>query len=359
MRPEQWQQFKAAARQPGRHYPVPLALIVDCPWIPAYAGISHWDYFFDPEAWFEANRKVLEDFPEVIWFPSWWSELGMGAEPSALGTRMRIYPGRIPDVEHLPFPMEELERLTPPDPRTDGYMALCLYRYKRLKDRIRQAGYCVPVVAARGPLTIASFFRGVTELMTDIVDHPERTKRLFDLTTDLCIGWLKAQAEVLGEQVEGILILDDLVGFVGRRHYQELAHPYLKRICQAFPSEWIKVFHNDASVAACLDLLPDAGFHVLNWGLQPGVEAAAIRLERRLCLMGNVPPLEVGVRGTPDQVYAAAIQALDQAPYHPLILSFGGATTTGTPPDNIRAMARAVGDFNARHAPAERRGAEP
>ena len=75
--------------------------------------------------------------------------------------------------------------------------------------------------------------------------------------------------------------------------------------------------------------------------------------------MGNVPPLEVGVRGTPDQVYAAAIQALDQAPYHPLILSFGGATTTGTPPDNIRAMARAVGDFNARHAPAERRGAEP
>ena len=43
----------------------------------------------------EARRQlqrqdaILRDFPEVIWFPSWWSEVGMGAEPSALGARLR------------------------------------------------------------------------------------------------------------------------------------------------------------------------------------------------------------------------------------------------------------------------------
>jgi uroporphyrinogen decarboxylase len=59
-----------------------------------------------------------------------------------------------------------------------------------------------------------------------------------------------------------------------------------------------------------------------------------------------VPPLDLGVRGTPDQVYASAQSVLQQAGEHPLILSWGGATTIATPPDNVRAMIRAVTDFN-------------
>jgi uroporphyrinogen decarboxylase len=63
-------------------------------------------------------------------------------------------------------------------------------------------------------------------------------------------------------------------------------------------------------------------------------------------LRGNVPPLDLGVRGTPEQNYAAATKAIQDAGDHPLILSFGGATTTGVSPDNIRALARAARDFN-------------
>jgi uroporphyrinogen decarboxylase len=271
----------------------------------------------------------------------------MGAEPSALGARLRFNRGRVPDVEHLPFAMDQLARLTRPDPRTDGFMPLCLYRYQKLKRRIVEAGFCVPVVAARGPLTIASFLRGVNDLMTDIVDEPERTLRLLDVTTDLAIGWLNAQIEALEGGVEGILILDDLSGFIGRRHYEQFGHPFLKRICDAFPSDWVKVFHNDASVAACLEQIPDAGFDVLNWGLETSMAQACQRLGGRMTLMGNVPPLDLGVRGTPAQVHAAALQALREAGDHPLILSFGGVTTTGTPPDNIRAMIRAAAEFNS------------
>lgn len=347
MRPDQWETFKAAAKRRQRGGPVPLALIVDSPWIPPYAGITHWDYFFDLEAWFAANVRVQREFPDVIWFPSWWSEVGMGAEPSALGARLRFHDHRVPDVEPLPFPMEHLERLTAPDPGTDGFMPLCLHRYAKLKRRIHDAGFVIPVVSARGPLTIASHFRGVTELMTDIVDEPDRTLRLLGMTTELAIGWLRAQIEVIGPEVEGILVLDDLAGFIGRQHYLRFAHPFLKRICEAFPADWVKVFHNDASVAACIDLLPEAGFDVLNWGLETSMTQACDRVAGRMCLMGNVPPLALGVRGTPDQVYAAAREALREAGGHPLILSFGGATTTGVTPENVQAMARAVHDFNA------------
>ena len=346
MRPDQWQLFKAAAKRQNRGGPVPLSLIVDSPWIPGYCGISHWDYFFDPEAWFQANVRVIRDFPDVIWFPSWWSEVGMGAEPSALGPRMRIHPRRIPDVEHLPSRLEDLVKMTLPNPRTDGFMSLCLYRYQKLKPRIFDAGLTVPIVSARGPLTIASFVRGVTQLIMDMVDEPEATLKLFDMTTELAIGWLKAQIEGLGDCVEGILVLDDIAGFVGREHYMQFCHPFLKRMCDAFPKDWVKVFHNDASVEACLELLPDCGFDVLNWGTATDVAKAGARLNGRMTLMGNVPPLDLGVRGTPEQVHAAAMEVLRKAGDAPLILSFGGATTIGTPPDNIRAMARATAEFN-------------
>ncbi len=137
-------------------------------------------------------------------------------------------------------------------------MALCLYRYEKLKQRIADEGFIVPVVAARGPLTIASFFRGVTGLMEDIVDHPERTMQLLSLAADLGIGWLRAQAEVLGDSVEGILVLDDLAGFIGRKHYQQFCPSLPEALLRRFPAHWVKVFHNDANVTACIDLIPDA-----------------------------------------------------------------------------------------------------
>ena len=64
---------------------------------------------------------------------------------------------------------------------------------------------------------------------------------------------------------------------------------------------------------ACIDLLPDTGFDVLNWGKQSDVAWAAERLQGRMCLMGNVSPLELGVQGTPEQVYAASLKVLQRA----------------------------------------------
>ena len=135
--------------------------------------------------------------------------------------------------------------------------------------------------------------------MIDIVEKPEWAHKLIDLCTRLIIDWLKAQAKVMGDTVEGIFILDDIVGFINEEHYMEFAHPYLKRICDAFPKDWVKIYHNDAEIDACLDHLPDCGFHVLNWGKQTDITEVKQRVGDRMCLMGNVNPLEVGVRGTP------------------------------------------------------------
>ena len=86
MRPEQWDIFKRAARM-EKLDKIPMAMIVDSPWIPGHLGIKHMDYFLDPELWFESNKKINEEFPDVIMVPSWWMEYGMAAEPSILGAK--------------------------------------------------------------------------------------------------------------------------------------------------------------------------------------------------------------------------------------------------------------------------------
>ena len=64
MRSRQWMEFRTAARRQP-HAAVPVAAIVDSPWIPGYLGLSHLDYYFDGETWWRANRRIVEEFPEI------------------------------------------------------------------------------------------------------------------------------------------------------------------------------------------------------------------------------------------------------------------------------------------------------
>jgi uroporphyrinogen-III decarboxylase len=216
------------------------------------------------------------------------------------------------------------------------------------KQRILDAGYILPMVTARGPLCTAGFVRGTTHFMIDLVEDPKGAHRLIDLCTRVIIDWLKAQHDAMGDTVEGIFVLDDIVGFINEEHYKEFAHPYLKRICDAFPKDWVKLYHNDAEVDACLDHLPDAGFNVLNWGKQKDIREVKRRVGDRMVLMGNVNPLEIAVRGDEDEVREATLDVLEGAEGEGIILSVGGGTSPGMPRQNIRAMLDALAEFNGK-----------
>jgi len=227
-------------------------------------------------------------------------------------------------------------------------MPLALHLYRTQKQRIFDAGFTIPVVAARGPLCTSAFVRGVNEFMVDLVDQPDAAHRLIRFSTDAVIGWLKAQASVIGDSVEGIFVLDDIVGFLSRRMYKEFAHPYLKQICDAFPKDWVKVYHNDANVRPFLAELPDTGFDVLNFSHNLDIAEAQEKTGGRMCLMGNVSPLEIGVRGSAEQVRTASLEVLRKMEGKGMILSLGGGVSPGMPGDNIRAMIDAVREVEAR-----------
>jgi uroporphyrinogen-III decarboxylase len=64
--------------------------------------------------------------------------------------------------------------------------------------------------------------------------------------------------------------------------------------------------------------------------------------------MGNVNPLEVGVRGTPEEVREATLDVLEKGGDRGMVLSVGGGTSPGMPGKNITAMLEALAEFNAK-----------
>ncbi len=342
MRPEQWEIFKKAARL-EKLDKVPMAMIIDSPWIPGYLGLKHMDYFLDPEVWFQSNLKIHKEFPDIIFVPSWWMEYGMAAEPSALGSKIKFWQDNTPSEYHTLYHIEDLENWPDYEVENDAFMAMTLHRIRMHRQRILDTGEILPLVTSRGPMCTAGFVRSTTDFMIDLVEKPDWAHKLLNVCTNLIIDWLKAQHQAMGNTVEGIFILDDIVGFVNEEHYLEFAHPYLKRICDAFPKDWVKIYHNDAEVQACLDHLPDVGFNVLNWGKQTDIAEVKERVGDRMCLMGNVNPLEVGVRGTPEEVREATLDVLEKTGGQGMILSVGGGTSPGMPKQNIEAMLAGAG----------------
>lgn len=345
MRPGQWKAFRKAAKQEPAGT-VPVAVLMDSAWLPGHLGIGHLDYYLDPEIWFQSNLKVAEEFPDVIFFPSWWMEYGMANEASALGSRIVFRSDKTPDPLPCLDRLEDAESLKPVNPSTDGLMAFAIHHYRAQKERIFDAGHVIPVVASRGPFVTAGSVRDVNQFMLDMIDKPKATHCLLDGITESIIRWLTAQAEAVGDCVDGILILDDIIGFVSEALYLEFAQPCLTRICEAFPKDWVKVFHNDANVRPFLQHLPATGFDVLNWTYNIPVTEARAKTGGRMCLMGNVNPLGIATQGTPEQVRLAAIEVLDNSAGEGLILSLGGGMSPGIPAANLRALAGAAGEWN-------------
>ena len=100
---------------------------------------------------------------------------------------------------------------------------------------------------------------------------------------------------------------------------------------------------NDTPCLHLAQSLAQANFDVFNFSQKVDVAEIKARMGHRVALMGNVPPLDVGVRGQLDDVTRSARACLEKgAAGGGFILSFGGGVSPETPPENIAALWQAA-----------------
>jgi len=169
----------------------------------------------------------------------------------------------------------------------------------------------------------------------------EKCLALLEKVTQLCIDWLQCQLKRMTGPI-GVLVLDDVVGMLSPADMERFALPYLRRIFESF-GELIHIYHNDTPNANMLGGLATIGMDVFNFSHEIDPARARADLGPKVVLMGNIPPLDVMVRGTVDDVKTATRQLLDKADrYGPVLISPGGGVSPATPVENLQAMVEVV-----------------
>jgi len=320
--------------------PLPVGFIIDCPWLPNWYGINIFDYFSNDELWLKANLKAINDFPDVIFLPGFWSELGMCTEPSAFGARCTFPANEFPYAHKVIHSADDIESLDVPNPRTDGLLPFMLNRLKLAQPKIEAAGHKIRFAVSRGPLNIASYLMGSTELLTTMMMEPEKVHLLLRKITDFLKDWLGLQIETI-PTIDGILMLDDIIGFMGETEFCEFGLPYFKELYSANVA--VKFLHNDAPCKVSAPYLPEMGINLFNMGFDVTLNDLKQMTNNKVTMLGNIPPRDVLAAGTPEQVFNTTVDLIKSLENRSnVIMSCGGGMPPGVTTENLNAFINAV-----------------
>ncbi len=307
--------------------PLPVGFIIDSPWLPKWYGVKILDYFSNDELWLKANLHAMNTFPEIIFLPGFWSEYGMCSEPSAFGAISSFPENEFPHAKKFIYSVDEIDRITKPNPRTDGLAPFLTNRLLLNRAKIEEAGHKIYFSVSRGPLNVATHLMGVTEFLTAMMMEPERVHRLLKIITEYLVEWHDLQKQLI-PTIDGILVLDDIIGFMGGEEFAEFGLPYFKTLFDRnIP---VKFLHNDADCRASLPYLPEIGVNLFNMGFDIPLEELKSLTDNKITMLGNIPPRDVLANGTEEQIRTETRDIIGSLGNKKrIILSCGG----GMPPD--------------------------
>ncbi|MDD4646382.1 MAG: uroporphyrinogen decarboxylase family protein, partial [Bacteroidales bacterium] len=201
---------------------------------------------------------------------------------------------------------------------------------------IEQSGEQIRFSVSRGPLNIASYLMGTSEFLTLILMEPDKAHQLIRLITDFLIEWHDLQKKTI-DSIDGIFMLDDLIGFLSREQFEEFGLPYFKELYNRKLS--VKFLHNDAPCRESAPLLGDMGINLFNMGIDITLNELRELTGDKITLMGNLPPRDVLAAGTPHEITLATSDMIKGLNNRQQILpSCGGGMPPNVTTEKIRAF---------------------
>jgi uroporphyrinogen decarboxylase len=271
-----------------------------------------------------------------MFLPGFWSEYGMCTEPSAFGAKCIFWKNEFPFAEKTISSSLDIPNIKIPNPETDGLLPFILNRLVNARPAIEKAGHEIRFSVSRGPLNVASFLMGTTELMTSMMMEPEAVHQLLRIITDFLKAWHKLQKDTISS-IDGIMMLDDIVGFIGEQEFMEFGYPYLKELFDVKAS--VKLFHNDADCSMSVKYYPELGINLYNPGTHMTVSELIEATANKTTRLGNIPPRDVLASGNTEDIRKAVKELLNATPDHSrLMLSCGGGMPPSVSSENIRSF---------------------
>ncbi len=248
--------------------------------------------------------------------------------------------------------VQDIAKLRPADPRKDGNLPFHLEAMNRVAQVV---GSEVPVNGAlTGPFTTASFLIGTENLVRMTLRHPEAVHQLCEIAAQSALAY----AEAILDSGCTPSLTDAMCSatVIGPQQFREFGQPYLKRLVDYIHSRGRTVtLHICGKTSPIWEAMADTGADCLSIDNAADLAEAKLRVGHQVRLMGNVPPSEIMLEGTPTQVREAVRVCVRKAYDNPrgLIVASGCSLPVETPFANIDAMLDAVREIGWPVCPSE------
>lgn len=268
---------------------------------------------------------------------------GVGAIAEALGTKLVFPDSSTPYIEkHLIADVNDIERIDIPSFHRAGRFSMFLEIAERLLDSV---GDEVPVVfSIPGPFTTAGSLRGMENFMRDLYHRPAFAHRLLSLSLEGTLLFVREAGKLglrysIGEPTaSGSLI--------SLTHFREFAFPYLKELVSQIRSYGcgISSLHICGNTRKIWGDMIKTGVNVLSLDECIDLSEAKDEIGDKAALMGNIPPTDTMLLGTPQDVEHAVRECINKI-YDSaggFILGLGCGLPKNAAPENIRAFYEAA-----------------
>ena len=225
--------------------------------------------------------------------------------------------------------------------RVEGRMQLLLDAIRIVKDHFGDT-VCVTSRTA-APFSSVTLAFGINEVMTMPFTQPDFLKEALaffeEYQAQFGLDQIKAGADALwfGDcNASGHLISPDL--------YRDFAMEPARRVSKRYRDAGaVVIYHASEELPAMVDLQADAGFSILSVGPGIDIEEARRIVHGRVCLSGNVDPLAILARSTPDKVRQEVeriVRNVSTKGGH--VMNSGEMVPRETPEENVHAFIEAA-----------------
>ncbi|MEW6267599.1 MAG: uroporphyrinogen decarboxylase family protein [Thermodesulfobacteriota bacterium] len=302
-------------------------------------GYTTAECLYDPEKMARAKVAASERFDD----DSCVAGTDLFVESECLGSKVTVYEHTPVVTEYFLKEKSDINKLKVPHPKTDGRMPYVCREIQEIKKLIGDTRVVVPVTG--GPLTQASQLFGPEQLLIEMVLDPEWVHNLLRICTATSLAYWEA---LIKAGAHAIVLLEPFASdtIISPEQYAEFVEPYNKEI---FEYSWSQGVVGVNHICADTSLIWEQMSRIGALGLQidhvVDMAEAKRRVGSKICISGNVHPVDYMLYGTPAAVYWKSREVIAAAaPGSGFVLGSGCDLNPKTPEANILAMIQAGKD---------------
>lgn len=266
---------------------------------------------------FEAVRAPFDITAEAEFFGCKLKDGTKDQQPSVVG--------------HVASTVEDVDRLKN---FTFGGDTRCDRIIKSIKILADKYGNELPVIGSMiGPFSLAQHLNGDNWFMGIMMDDPV-CQPLIDMTTDFCIKYATAMVEA---GADTMVIIDPTASFelLGGEFYEKWAVPCHQKIVEAMKALDVPVIlHICGDTTKGISIMDKAGVNGISVDQKVDVVAASAAAQTAV-IVGNLDPVQLLWKGTPDAIKAQAEKIFKDGSS---IVTAGCGIVTNTPNENLIAL---------------------